>query len=42
LTEKEIIHKKISIDKKCNFVIQVHPKKGGTVCPGIGGTICPE
>jgi len=24
------------------FCKQVHPKKGGTLCPGIGGTVCPE
>ncbi len=24
------------------FCKQVHPKYGGTLCPGIGRTICPE
>jgi len=42
MTENNLINIKISINKKCIFVKQVHPEKGGTLYPGIGGTICPE
>jgi len=42
VTENKLIIIEITINKKCIFVKQVHPEKGGTLYPGISGTICPE
>jgi len=42
LTQEEIYSQENIVRKKMQFCKQVHPEKGGTVCPGIGGTVCPE
>jgi len=42
MTENKSYISELLINKKCIFVKQVHPEKGGTIYPGMGGTICPE